>query len=130
MKIAVVDDDFTAQTLIAEYLKDEGYDVFKADEPNDITEPLPEFDVIIMDVMIKHDRTRGLEYIQDMARRNLIDAEKLVIFVSNFGREADEIQNLLNEISQHIDFKWFDKSFDTAFFNTLLESVQQHSHCA
>ncbi len=127
MKIAVVDDDFTAQTLIAEYLEDERYEVTKAYDPDDITEALHEFDIIIMDVMIEHDRTRGLKYIRDMAQQNLITSDKLVIFVSNFGREPEEIQNLLDEMKQHVDFKWFDKSFDTAFFNTLLQSVQQHS---
>ena len=130
MKIAVVDDDFTAQTLITEYLEDEGYEVTKAYEPDDITAALPQFNVIIMDVMIEHDRTKGLKYIRDMAQQNIITPEKLVIFVSNFGREPEEIQNLLNEINQHIDFKWFDKSFDTAFFNTLLQCIQQQSHKA
>jgi len=128
MKIAVVDDDLYSQTLIAEYLEDEGYDVMKAYEPDDISELLPEFDVIIMDVMIEHDRTKGLKYIRDMAQQNIIIPDKLVIFVSSFGRELEEIQNLLNEVKLYIDFKWFDKSFDAAFFDTLLQCVQQHSH--
>ena len=126
MNIAIVDDDFTAQTLIADYLEDEGYEVTKAYEPDDITATLPQFDVIIMDVMFEHDRTKGLKYIRDKAQQKIITPEKLVIFVSNFGREPEEIQNLLNEVDQHIDFKWFDKSFDTVFFNTLLQNIQQH----
>ena len=127
MKIAIVDDDFTAQTLIGDYLEDEGYEVTKAYEPDEITATLPQFDVIIMDVMIKHDRTKGLKYIRDKVQQNIISPRKLVIFVSNFGREPEEIQSLLNEVNQYIDFKWFDKSFDTAFFDTLLKCVQQQS---
>ena len=115
MKIAVVDDDTYSQTLIAEFLEDEGYEVTKADEPDVITEYLPEFDVIIMDVMFEHDRTKGLKYIRDMAQQKIILPDKLVIFVSSFGRELEEIPNMLMEVKQYIDFKWFDKSFDAAF---------------
>ena len=128
MKIVIVDDDFTGQTLIADYLEDEGYEVIKAYEPEEITATLSQFDVIIMDVMIEHDRTKGLKYIREKVQQNIISSEKLVIFVSNFGREQEEIQNLLNEVNQHIDFKWFDKSLDNAFFDTLLQCVQQQSN--
>jgi DNA-binding response OmpR family regulator len=130
MNIAIVDDDFTAQTLIGDYLEDNGYEVIKAYEPDEITATLPQLDVIIMDVMIEHDRTKGLRYIRDKTEQHIITPEKLVIFVSNFGREREEIQNLLNEVDQHIDFKWFDKSLDTAFFSALLQSVQEQSQRA
>ena len=72
MKIAVVDDDYSAQTLIADYLEDEGYEVTRVYEPDGITEPLPEFDVIIMDVMIEFDSTKGLRYVRDMTQKGLI----------------------------------------------------------
>ena len=130
MKIAIVDDDYTAQTLIADYLEDEGYEVTKAYEPDEITATLTQFDVIIVDVMIKHDRTKGLKYILNKAKKKIISSMKLVIFVSNFGREPEEIQSLLNEVNLYIDFKWFDKSFDIVFFDTLLKCVQQQSHKA
>lgn len=127
MKIAVVDDDFTAQTLIADYLIDKNYEVVKAYEPNEISSVLSQLDVIIMDVMIKHDRTKGLKYIRDNAKQDNFSSKVLIIFVSNFGREPEEIQNLLIEVSRYINFKWLDKSFDSIFFDLLLNYVQKQS---
>ena len=79
MKIAVVDNEPSMNELIADYLEDEGYEVTRAYEPDDITKPLPDFDVIIMDVMFEPDRTKGLRYVRDMAQKSLIAPEKLVI---------------------------------------------------
>lgn len=123
MKIAVVDDDFTARTLIAEYIEDEGYEVIKGETPEELTPRISEVSVIVMDVMIGQDRTKGLQYVRDNAVK--ITKDKLVIFVSNFGQKHEGIQGLLNEIIDKVNYKWFDKTFDTAFFSALLESIQE-----
>lgn len=123
MKIAVVDDDFTARTLIAEFLEDEGYQVIKGETPEELTPRISEVGVIVMDVMIGQDRTKGLQYVRDNAEN--ITKDKLVIFVSNFGQKHEGIQDLLNEINDKVNFKWFDKTFDTAFFDTLLKYIQE-----
>jgi DNA-binding response OmpR family regulator len=125
MKIAVVDDDFTALTLISDYLEDEGYEVVKATNPDKLQD-IESFDVVIMDVMIEPDRTKGIRYIRDLAARNVITPDKLVIFITNFGREQDEIPNLLKEVGEYIQFEFFDKGFDISFYQTLRETIEKH----
>lgn len=125
MKIAVVDDDFTALTLISDYLEDEGYDVVKASNPDELKD-IESFAVVIMDVMIGSDRTKGIRYVRDKAAANCITQDKLVIFVTNFGREQEEIPSLLKEVSAHIPFEFFDKGFDVSFYQTLRETIEKH----
>lgn len=125
MKIAVVDDDFTALTLISDYLEDEGYEVVKASNPDDLRD-IESFAAVIMDVMIGSDRTKGIRYIRDMAATNRITADKSVVFITNFGREKEEIQNLLEEVGKYIKFEFFDKGFDISFYQTLRETIGKH----
>ncbi len=125
MRIAVVDDDYTALTIISDYLKDEGYDVVKAFDPDELRD-VESFDVIIMDVMIVHDRTKGIRYIRDLAKNKVITRDKLVIFITNFGREHEEIPSLLEEIEQYINFEFYDKGFDISFFQTLRKAIEKH----
>ena len=125
MKIAVVDDDYTAMTLISDYLEDEGYDVVKTPNPDELQD-IENFDVVIMDVMIGSDRIKGIKYIRDLAKKKKIMPDKLVIFITNFGREQEEIQNLLEEVGEYINFKFFDKSFGTNFYRTLRETIEKH----
>ncbi|HSL42268.1 MAG TPA: response regulator [Anaerolineales bacterium] len=125
MKISVVDDDFTALTLISDYLEDEGYEVVKASNPDEL-ENIETFNAVIMDVMIGSDRTKGIRYILELAKKKSITPDKLVIFITNFGREKEEIKNLLDEVGEHIKFEFFDKSFDPAFYETLRETIERH----
>jgi DNA-binding response OmpR family regulator len=125
MRIAVVDDDYTALTIISDYLKDEGYDVVKAFDPDELQD-VESFDVIIMDVMIAPDRTKGIRYIRDLAKKKVITRDKLVIFITNFGREYEEIPNLLEEVGKYIDFEFYDKGFDISFFQTLRQKIEKH----
>lgn len=125
MRIAVVDDDYTALTIISDYLKDEGYDVVNAFDPDELQD-VESFDVIIMDVMISPDRTKGIRYIRDLAMKKVITRDKLVIFITNFGREREEITNLLEEVGKYIDFEFFDKGFDISFFQTLRQKIEKH----
>ncbi len=125
MKIAVVDDDFTALTLISDYLEDEGYEVVKASNPDELRE-IESFSVVIMDVMIGSDRIKGIRYIRDMAAKNRITSDKLVIFITNFGREQGDIQNLLEDVGKYIEFEFFDKGFDISFYQTLRETIEKH----
>ncbi len=125
MKIAVVDDDFTALTLISDYLEDEGYEVVEASNPDELQE-IESFSVVIMDVMIGSDRIKGIRYIRDMAAKNRITSDKLVIFITNFGREQGDIQNLLEDVGKYIEFEFFDKGFDISFYQTLRETIEKH----
>jgi len=125
MKIAVVDDDFTALTLISDYLEYEGYEVVKASNPDELRD-IKNFDTVIMDVMIGSDRTKGIRYIRDLAADKVITPDKLIIFITNFGREKEEIKNLLEEVGEYIKFEFFDKSFDTSFYQTLRETIEKH----
>ncbi len=125
MKIAVVDDDYTALTIISDYLEDEGYEVVKAFDPDELRD-VESFDVIIMDVMIAPDRTKGIRYIRNLAKKKVITRDKLVIFITNFGREREEIQSLLEEVGKYIDFEFYDKGFDISFFQTLRKKIEKH----
>ena len=126
MKLAVVDDAYNAQELIADYLADYGYNVRGFRDPDEMEQTALEYDGIIMDVMIGRDRTRGITSIQSWAKSGMLRPGTLVVLISSFGRERKEISDLLSELKSSIAFEWLDKTFDTSFFNRLQSIIEAH----
>ena len=108
MKIAVVDDDYTARTLISEFLEDEGHSGVSAAHPDKL-QNIPSFGAIVMYVFIGTERHGGIEYILRKREEKEISSDNLVIFVSNFGRDSLEIVRLLDQVG---DFEWLDKPIE------------------
>lgn len=105
MRIAVVDDDFTARTLISDFLKDEGHEVTVVDSPNKLSD-IQEYDAIVMDVMIGSERYAGIDYI--LRQKETIGPSTQVIFISNFGR-GTAIMSRLKDVDA---YRWLDKPID------------------
>jgi CheY-like chemotaxis protein len=107
MRVAVVDDDYAARTLISEFLEDDGHVVDPFDHPHKLGD-LQHYDAIVMDVMIGSERYAGLDYILDQKRQNRIGAATKVIFISNFGQSPE----ILRRLTQVRDCRWLDKPID------------------
>jgi DNA-binding response OmpR family regulator len=126
MRLAVVDDDYTAQQLISDYLEDQGYSVARFSDPEQLRQTASEYKTIIMDVMFAKDRTKGITSIKTWATEGVIRPDTLVVFVSNFGREK-EINDLLAKLENSIPFKWLDKDFlGILFFTRLRTTIEEH----
>ncbi|MEW5870368.1 MAG: response regulator [Chloroflexota bacterium] len=119
-KIAVVDDDFTTRTLIVDFLEDRDFSVVHASDPNDISDQAKECQAFIMDVMIGKNRYAGINYIIEQRRNNVISPDALVIFISNFGRENEEITSLLRQVGK---YEWLDKPIQFAKLGRLVAEV-------
>jgi DNA-binding response OmpR family regulator len=119
MRIAVVDDDYTARTLLSEFLEDEGYDVVAIRDPN-MLESIENCAAIIMDVMIGHDRYAGIDYVLEQRDSERISDEVQVVFISNFGRDSTEIRNRLQRVG---DYAWLDKPIDLPELGDILRRL-------
>jgi CheY-like chemotaxis protein len=108
MKVAIVDDDYTARTLISEYLEDEGHDVTAVDDPTKLAD-VEQYQAIVMDVMIGSDRYKGINYILERQSEGTIGPHTLVVFISNFGH-GPEIRSKLAQVRVH--HRWLDKPID------------------
>ena len=105
MRVAVVDDDYAARTLISEFLEDEGHVVTVIDHPHKLDD-LQQYDAIVMDVMIGSDRYAGIDYI--LRQKDAIGSHTRVVFISNFG-QGTAIMSRLKNVE---DYRWLDKPID------------------
>lgn len=115
LKVYVVDDDYTARTLISRYLEDHFCNIEYFKDPNEI--PVADdtklcCDVLVMDVRFGYDRTRGIDWVLEKLKYNQIDKSMLIIFISNFGNTLPEIREKLTKVEQISKYKWFDKPID------------------
>jgi DNA-binding response OmpR family regulator len=119
MMIAVVDDDYTARTLIAEFLEDEGHDVNSVPDPKGL-KGVENYEAVIMDVMIGAERHGGIDYILEQRDNGKISDEVQVIFISNFGRHHPDTVNRLQKVGKYI---WLDKPIDLPELGDILRRL-------
>lgn len=119
IKVAVVDDDYTTRTLVVDFLEDRQCDVIWSEDPDKLPE-IGNCQVLIMDVMIKKNRYAGIDYIIELKQKGKLNPDTLVVFISNFGRESDEIKTRLAQIEK---FVWLDKPINWARFAKIIRQV-------
>ena len=120
-KIVVVDDDYTARTIIADFLEDEGYDVISVENPENIGVHIADCSVIIMDVMIESDRFAGLDYILEQQKNQKIGLSTSIIFISNFGYDRPEMQSRLQKVGKYTQL---DKPVEMTELRQILKSME------
>lgn len=119
IKVAVVDDDYTTRTLVVDFLTDRQCDVIWSEDPGQLPE-LGNYQALIMDVMIEKNRYAGIDYILELQQKGKLNPDTLVVFISNFGRESEEIKTRLAQIEKFI---WLDKPINWARFARILRQV-------
>ena len=117
MKVVLVEDDYSYRTMMSGFLEDLGYIVVRADHPDKL-ESIEGCNTFILDVMIYSNRTAGIDYIIDLQTRGQIKDDALVIFISNFGRDTQEIQDRLAQIKK---YEWLDKPVNLPSLEKLLK---------
>ena len=120
MKVVLVEDDYTYRTMISEFLEDLGYVVVEASHPDKL-QSVEGCQAFIMDVMIFSNRTAGIDYIIDLQTQQRIQDDTLVIFISNFGRESQAVQDRLDQVRQ---YEWLDKPVDLPTLRRLLRQTE------
>lgn len=119
MRIAVVDDDYTARTLISEFLEDEGHNVVAVDDPKGL-EGVESYGAIIMDVMIGSDRHAGIDYILEQLADGKIGSHTLVVFISNFGRDTADTRRRLQQVG---NYRWLDKPIELTELDQIIRKT-------
>lgn len=117
MKVAVVEDDYAYRTMLSEFLEDQGYEVIKADAPEKL-KGFDDCDAFIMDVSIPPDRMAGINFICKIQIEAKIRSDAMVVFISNFGRDSQEIEDRLARVTR---YEWLDKPVNLVTLAKLLK---------
>lgn len=108
-RVIVIEDDYTAMSVISDFLKDEGYDVHCFDTPKNLKDIVLPTDTIIVDIRIEPDPSAGIDFIISLRKNIPQFVNSKTIFISNFGRSSIEDKLQLLEPDS---FVWLDKPLE------------------
>jgi DNA-binding response OmpR family regulator len=121
MKVAFVEDDPSYRQILTEFLDDQDYQVDSAEHPSKLyIERIEDYDAFIMDVQMGNDRTAGIDFIYKIHQENHLNPKALVIFISNFGTEDEDIQKRLEQIRNFLEYRWLDKPVNLVLLEQML----------
>jgi len=110
-KTLLADDDSTTRTIIADYLEDDGYEVYKFSSPDDIGEIIKECSIIFMDVRFGRDRpAAGLEYlITNIKNGDLpVDTTTIVLY-TRWGHQHTDVKERRKTLAElGVKYLWID----------------------
>lgn len=121
--IIIIEDDDTMRDLIEDLLDDEGYDFTPFNSINDdVRVKVHPKNIIIVDVMIKGNRTAGVDFVLELKHKYPDFTDKNVIFISNFSKEP--VKQKLKCLGVH--YTWLSKPFDLLKIAKKIEEVKKN----
>lgn len=116
LRAVIIEDDYTAWSVMSDFLQDEGYEVAIFNSPNEARTEIRPTDVLIVDVRIGMNPSAGVDFIILLKNDPRFNDTK-TIFISNFGRE--KIEEKLMQLDQK--FIWIDKPIE---MTTLIHAIE------